>query len=237
MKTFIYRLFILACITIFAQATNAQDRPYAHARHKSCYDGVIIKSNGDKMTVANVRAPHSHIDVYKIMPGGGWQAIFSCNDNCGDHAHVDVEPNQAYLIHVKLFTQDWELMCDKKLNYTTPYHHGGGYGGGHTDNHGTPTTHHDTPSYGTPSCDGINVSMTQRGKMRIENLNAPHEQIDVYKVLPGGGWERAFACNDNCGEQVFVNVVPNQKYIINVKMFNQDWSLIGDRKIDYTTSY
>lgn len=234
MKTFIYRFFILACITIFAQATNAQDTPYAHPRYKSCYDGVIIKSNGDKMTVANVRAPHSHIDVYKILPGGGWQAIFSCNDNCGDHAHVDVEPNQAYLIHVKLFSHNWELMCDKKLNYTTPSHHGDGHSG--HDNHPTPDQEHN-PYPNTPSCNNIVVSMAHNGKMKIANLNAAHEQIDVYKVLSGGGWERAFACNDNCGEQVFVNVLPNQKYIINVKMFRQDWSLIDDKKIDYTTSY
>jgi hypothetical protein len=82
-------------------------------------DEAIIAMQNNQMVISNINAPHKQIDIYKINFGGGWESISKCNDTCGESTSIVVEPQQQYMVHIKLFSADWRTVCDKKINYTT----------------------------------------------------------------------------------------------------------------------
>jgi 5-formaminoimidazole-4-carboxamide-1-beta-D-ribofuranosyl 5'-monophosphate synthetase len=175
-------------------------------------DDLVIETADNNMTISNINAAHSHIDVYKVKGDGGWTNVFTCNDNCGKQALVTVEPKKKYIIHVKMFDANWTKICDKQIEHITT---------------GEPTEKEETPS-----CDNVTVGV-QDGTMTISNVKAPHSHVDIYKVRTDGGWDTVMQCNDNCKETITTPAAAQQKYLIHVKYFSDAWTLICDKEIEY----
>jgi hypothetical protein len=70
--------------------------------------------------LGNITTKKAQIDVYKILSDGSWSSIFSCDNTCGKSVSMDIEANQKYFIHIKMYGQDGQLLCVKKMDYTTP---------------------------------------------------------------------------------------------------------------------
>jgi hypothetical protein len=83
----------------------------------SC-DNITVSGDENGLSVANIKAPHSHVDIYKVRADGGWETIFTCNDNCPETITV-AKANAKYkhIVHVKLFGEDWKLVSEKKIEY------------------------------------------------------------------------------------------------------------------------
>jgi hypothetical protein len=82
----------------------------------SC-DNVTVSGDENGLTVANVKAPHTHVDIYKVRADGGWDNIFSCNDNCKETITTQANAKFKHIVHVKLFGEDWQLVSEKKIEY------------------------------------------------------------------------------------------------------------------------
>jgi hypothetical protein len=82
-------------------------------------DNVTIAMINDKLMISNLDSPHIQIDVYKVASGGGWTSVFTCKDNCGEETAVKVELEQNYIVHIKFFSAQWNILCEKKINYST----------------------------------------------------------------------------------------------------------------------
>lgn len=169
-----------------------------------CED-IEIDMTEKTMTVKNLVAPHSHVDVYKVDKNNGWKNIFACNDNCGQQVNVNVESKQHYIVHIKLFSKEWELICERQMTLDA------------TNNQTT--------------CDDVSVVLDD-DIMTVRNLTAPHQNVEVYQIEQGGGWTKVQGCND-CSDDFKTKVNPKQKHIIHVKMFNKQWGQICDKQIDY----
>jgi hypothetical protein len=78
-----------------------------------------VRVSGDEsgLTVTNVKAPHSHVDIYKVRADGGWETIFMCNDNCPETITAKANAKYKHIVHVKLFSEDWKLVCEKNIEY------------------------------------------------------------------------------------------------------------------------
>jgi hypothetical protein len=83
----------------------------------SC-DNITVSGDENGLTVANIKAPHSHVDIYKVRADGGWESIYMCNDNCPETI-TTAKANAKYkhIVHVKLFTEDWKLASEKNIEY------------------------------------------------------------------------------------------------------------------------
>lgn len=175
-------------------------------------DAISIETADNTTTIANIKAAHTNIDIYKVRGDGGWTSIFQCNDNCGEQATFKVEPAKNYLVHVKMFDANWTKLCEKQIPFTTS---------GEADNTET-----------QPSCDNVTLSI-ENGMMFINNIKAPHANIDIYKVRADGGWDKILACNDSCKETITTEADVKQKYIIHVKYFSEAWQVVCDKQIEY----
>jgi hypothetical protein len=150
--------------------------------------------------------------VYKVRLGGGWVKIFGCNDDCGKELKVTVDEKKNYKVHVKMFDENWQLICEKEIDKQTMM----------------------VAAATKGSCDEMSINVADK-TMSIANFKAPRAHIDVYKVLADGSWTNVFSCNDNCGKTASLGVEPNQKYHIHVKMFSRGWQLQCEKQMDYTT--
>jgi hypothetical protein len=81
---------------------------------------VSLKTASKTMFLGNISAKKAQIDVYKVLSDGSWSSIFSCDNTCGKSVSMDIEANQKYFIHIKMYGQDGQLLCVKKMDYTTP---------------------------------------------------------------------------------------------------------------------
>jgi hypothetical protein len=82
----------------------------------SC-DNVTVAIQDGTMTVSNIKAPHSHVDIYKVRADSGWDKVSECNDNCKETITTEVDAKQKYIVHVKLFSEAWGVICDKQIEY------------------------------------------------------------------------------------------------------------------------
>jgi hypothetical protein len=203
------KLFIL--LTVTTGLINFNSPPSVKTDNSPC-DEITINTQGDKMTIANLTAAHTHVDVYKIKGDGGWVSLFSCNDNCGKEATVAVEAQKKYLVHVKMFDVNWNKICEKQIEQTT--------------------TGDATETGETPSCNNVTVTANEN-TLTVANVKAPHSHVDIYKVRGDGGWDAVFSCNDNCQETITTAADVKQKYIIHVKYFTEGWAVICDKQIAF----
>jgi hypothetical protein len=187
--------------------TTISSKPTAVATNNDeLCQNVEIDITEKVMTVMNLKAPHVHVDVYRVDKNMGWKNIFSCNDNCGETLTVNVKERQHYIVHIKMFSKEWEKICERQMTLDA------------TDNQTT--------------CDDASVS-TDGDMMTIGHLTAAHQVVEVYQVEDGGAWTKVFACNDICKRRTQVKINPKKKHIVLVKMFNRDWSPICEKQIDY----
>jgi 5-formaminoimidazole-4-carboxamide-1-beta-D-ribofuranosyl 5'-monophosphate synthetase len=175
-------------------------------------DELTIETADNTMTISNLKAAHTNMEVYKVGGDGGWTQIFTCNDNCGEQATVKVEAQKKYIIHVKMFDANWAKICDKQIEHIA--------------------TGESTEREEAPSCDNVTVGV-QDGTMTIGNVKAPHSHTDIYKVRADGGWDTIFTCNDNCKESITVEADAKQKYVVHVKYFSEAWSMVCEKQIEY----
>jgi putative sterol carrier protein len=178
----------------------------------SICDSVTVDVQGTELTVKNLDAPHTNLEVYKIRSSGGWVKVFSCNDDCGKELKVTVDEKKSYKVHVKMFDSNWQLICEKEIDKQTAI-----------------------VKVPKGSCEELSISVADK-TMSIANLNAARTQLDVYKVGSDGSWSNVFSCNDNCGKAASLVVESNQKYHLHVKMFTRGWQLICEKQMDYTTT-
>ena len=82
----------------------------------SC-DNITVSGDENGLTVANVKAPHSHVDIYKVRADGGWETIYMCNDDCKETITAKANAKYKHIVHVKLFTEDWKLVSEKNIEY------------------------------------------------------------------------------------------------------------------------
>jgi hypothetical protein len=170
-----------------------------------CED-VDIDMSEKVMTIKNLKAPHVHIDVYKVDKNNGWKNVFTCNDNCGGpQMTVNVEPKQHYIVHIKFFSQQWEKICERQMTLDA------------TNNQTT--------------CDDVSV-VTDDDKITIGNLTAPHQNVEIYQVEQSGAWTKVKSCND-CPDDFSTKIQPKQKHLIFIKMFDKQWAQICQKEIEY----
>jgi hypothetical protein len=81
---------------------------------------VSVSVANKTLFLGNITTKKAQIDVYKILSDGSWKSIFSCDNTCGKSASMDIEANQKYFIHIKMYGQDGQLLCVKKMDYLTP---------------------------------------------------------------------------------------------------------------------
>jgi hypothetical protein len=173
---------------------------------------LTIETVETTMTISNINAAHTNIDVYKVRGDGSWTSVFVCNDNCGKQATVTVEPKKNYIVHVKMFDANWSKLCEKEITHATS---------------GEPAE----PEV-QPSCDNVKVSV-EGSTLSVANVKAPHSHTDIYKVRADGGWDTIFTCNDNCKESITVEADAKQKYVVHVKYFSEAWSMVCEKQIEY----
>ncbi|MBL7815462.1 MAG: hypothetical protein JNL70_10640 [Saprospiraceae bacterium] len=174
-------------------------------------DNITAEVDGGQMFIKNIQAAHAIIDVYKIRAGGGWVKAFGCNDNCGGEVTLKVEDKNNYKVHVKLFDNNWQMMCEREINTVAV-----------------------KAAVVKGDCENVVIN-TSNNVMTIGNLDSPIKHVDVYKVGQGGGWTNVFSCKEKCGKSLNVNVEANQKYIVHVKMFSRDWKMICEKQIEHLT--
>lgn len=176
-----------------------------------CED-LAIASADNTLTISNITAAHTNMEVYKVRGDGGWTQVFACNDNCGKQATVTVEPKKNYIVHIKMFDDNWAKVCEKEIPHTT--------------------TGEPAELEAVPTCDNVTVGI-QDGTMTVSNIKAPHSHVDIYKVRADGGWDTVSSCNDNCTETITTPAEAKQKYIVHVKLFTEAWGVICDKQIEY----
>jgi hypothetical protein len=175
----------------------------------SC-DDVIVDVQGDEMLINNLLAPHANVEVFKMKPSGDWLKVFGCSDNCEKSIKLNILEKNKYKVRIRLFNDDWHLICEKNIEAQS------------------------TKSLtSTGPCGEISLNVANK-TLFLKNINAKKAQIDVYKVLSDGSWTSVFSCDNTCGKSASMDIEPNQKYFIHIKMYGQDGQLTCVKKMDYT---
>ncbi len=203
-------MFKLLLINLYFLAANCL--PTTTPSVSEPCDAVSIESADNVLTISNLKAAHSNMEVYKVRADGGWTQIFNCNDNCGGQATVKVEANKKYIVHVKMFDANWNMLCEKQIQHSTS-------GEVMQDD-------------AQPSCDNVNVSGNENG-LTVANVKAPHSHVDIYAVRGDGGWDNIFSCNDNCKETITAQANAKYKHVVHVKLFSEAWQLVCEKNIEY----
>jgi hypothetical protein len=197
-----YKLLILWLCVSLQTPPSVSDSP--------C-DALSIESADNVLTISNLKAAHTNLEVYKVRGDGGWAQLFSCADNCGNDIKVNVEAQKKYLIHVKMFDANWNKICEKHINHTAS---------GESDS--------DAP----PSCETVAVS-NEGSNLTVAHVKAPHSHVDIYKVRADGGWTKIYDCNDQCNETITAKTTPQYKHIVHIKLFSESWQLVCEKKIEH----
>ena len=215
-------------------------------------DDISISCNNGTITVTGLNgAPVSQVQVFN----SSWQTEYQCGGNCDETEVINV-PEGTYYVYAKLFTANWQLIC--QVNETLDC--GGGSpcdnAGGDSDNDGTcddEDCQPNNPSYpATPgsACDdgnantindavtsdgcGCEGTLIQTGDCDDISISCSNGTITV-TGLNGAPVSQVQVFNSSwqteyqCGgncDETEVINVPEGTYYVYAKLFTANWQLI-----------
>ncbi len=180
----------------------------------TCSEIAVSIDNGT-INVNNINSPNKIVKLFNES----YDIVSECADDCGTPASFS-PPAGNYFVDVQLYTAEWVFICEVQEPVSISTTNSGG-----NDNGNNGGNQSDNP------CDNVQINSTQ-SSISLSNFSTTNKIVNIFDE----NYNQVFNCFTDCTSDVNVSISELGTYLIEVQLYNSEWSLVCQQRttIDIT---